>query len=157
MLSLPRGDWTSWLPRGDCTFWLPRGDCTSWLPRGDWTSWLPRGDCTFWLPRGDWTFWLPRGDCTSWLPRGDCTFSFERAPARDRGAWMSSGLTDAVFLLSTSFAWATSAGHLVCAVPMAGDSDSTTATLRTVAKSFFMCSSSLSCFGPLGLPARLPP
>ena len=54
---------------------------------------------------------------------------------------MSSGLTDAIFLLSMSFAWATSAGQLVCAVPIAGDNDSTTATLRTAAKSFFMSSS----------------
>jgi hypothetical protein len=73
---------------------------------------------------------------------------------------MSSGLTDAVFLLSMSFAWATSAGHLVCAVPMAGDNDSATATLRTPAKSFFIVfvlSLMFSAmFSALDLPARLP-
>jgi hypothetical protein len=57
---------------------------------------------------------------------------------------MSSGLTDAVFLLSMSFAWATSAGQLVCAVVMAGDNANATATLRTAAKGFFMSHSSLS-------------
>ena len=69
---------------------------------------------------------------------------------------MSSGLTDAVFLLSMSFAWATSAGHLVCAVPMAGDNDSATATLRTPAKSFFIVFVLSLVFSALALPARLP-
>src|SRR6266536_3132758 len=138
------------LPRGDCTSWLPRGDCTSWLPRGDWTSWLPRGDCTSWLPRGDCTFCVPRGDWTSWLPRGDCTFSFVRAPASDRGAWTSWLLMLATcFLLSISFACATSAGQLAdCAEVKAGDNDIATATLRTVANSFFRFSSFLSVCGP---------
>jgi hypothetical protein len=69
----------------------------------------------------------------------------------------SPGLTDAVFLLSMSFAWATSAGQLVCAAPIAGDNDSATATLRTAAKSFFMSSSlSLLLSAPVSArPARL--
>src|SRR6266852_468122 len=110
---LVRGAWTFWLPRGAWTFWLPRGAWTSWLPRGACTSWLPRGAWTVWLPRGAWTSWLPRGAWTFWLPRGACWASFCRAPASDRGAWMSSGLTDAVFLLSMSFACVTSAGQLL--------------------------------------------
>src|SRR3970282_1068818 len=108
--------------------------------------------------RGAWTSCLPRGAWTSWLPRGACVASLERAPARDRGAWTSPGLTDAVFLLSMAFAWVTSAGQLVCAVPIAGDNDSAPATLRTAAKSFFMSSSLSLLLWALGSdrPLRLP-
>ena len=62
------------------------------------------------------------------------------------------------FLLNIAFACATSAGQLVdCAEVRAGDKDIATATLRTVANSFFMSSSFLSVSGPYRRPPLWPP
>src|SRR5262249_23931488 len=79
------------------------------------------------------------GACCSW-PRGACMSGW-RAPASDRGAWMS-WLFTAVFWASISFAFVTSGGHADCASAI-GVKAAKNATLRIVAITLFIPTSFL--------------